>query len=686
MRKIIYVLWILIIILGISGCGKKEVYTVTFDSLGGTSIEKQSVAKGKCVTKPSDPKKEGFTFVEWQYENKTYKFDTPVESDILLTAFYTVNEGTEIISVAFNADNGEEIKTVNIAKGATVSEPPLPQKQGYKFKGWFLENDKFDFSTILNQNTVLVAKWEVDKNAANDKESSTSNKSSGSKKPSETSNGTESPTTTTKNHTIKFKEVEGIWYVEGHDDATLEFSIYDNTWVNLESKGFDYHTCVFEANTGRGGIEYFYDNGKFYSEEITLEGTNKLIYTKNNKTIVFYRQKNYPTEKLWEHEQLLKDINGYYWYLDGYDYTYLYPTIIPWYDHECLQWESQNINITESKLVAYEDFEPNAYKQENSSASSNTHNTLMVNPIEFADSLISNFKMRVKNNKLYLTIRGKEYSFTKHTAKKEIIVSIDVEKSDITATVGDTIKIEAVLSPWWHSLSVSSSSSGFVTGSTNNLYPANGQANFTFRAQSVGTGKITIRENNSGKTKTINVTILPIKVSGVSIDKKELELYKGESGTLTANVTPSNATNKGITWSSSNPNVATVSSSGKVTAKSFGTAQITATTNDGDFSASCNVTVKQKALTAKGSIGMEIRTSSSSIVRGVGVSVTASGGSENYVEYYIKLFYNDQLIGEVADKNLFVTPLRNGTYRAEIYVKDSSGNEITTTTTTTISY
>ena len=169
MKKFLCGFLILLMLVGMSACGKKKTFAVTFDSLGGTNIESQSVEKGKCAIKPSNPEKDGFTFVEWQCDSKTYNFDTPIESDILLTAFYTINEGTEVVSIAFNANNGEVIKTVNIAKGYTVSEPPTPTKQGYKFIGWFLVTSKFDFATVLNQNTVLIAKWEIDKNATEDK-------------------------------------------------------------------------------------------------------------------------------------------------------------------------------------------------------------------------------------------------------------------------------------------------------------------------------------------------------------------------------------------------------------------------------------------------------------------------------------------------------------------------------------
>lgn len=81
-----------------------------------------------------------------------------------------------------------------------------------------------------------------------------------------------------------------------------------------------------------------------------------------------------------------------------------------------------------------------------------------------------------------------------------------------------------------------------------------------------------------------------IEVEGISLDRTTLTLQEGSSYTLTATIIPSDATNKLITWTSDNEDVATVSN-GRVMAKSSGTATITATTSDGEYTATCEVTV-----------------------------------------------------------------------------------------------
>ena len=81
-----------------------------------------------------------------------------------------------------------------------------------------------------------------------------------------------------------------------------------------------------------------------------------------------------------------------------------------------------------------------------------------------------------------------------------------------------------------------------------------------------------------------------VAVTGVTLDPTSTTLTVGNTETLTATVTPTNATNKSVTWSSSDTNVATVSN-GVVTAVAPGTATITATTTDGSYTATCTVTV-----------------------------------------------------------------------------------------------
>lgn len=101
-------------------------------------------------------------------------------------------------------------------------------------------------------------------------------------------------------------------------------------------------------------------------------------------------------------------------------------------------------------------------------------------------------------------------------------------------------------------------------------------------------------------SKNVNV----VSVEKISLDKKALSLTVGASKTLKLSISPSNASNKKVTWKSSNKTIATVNSSGKVTAKKPGTVTITVTTNDGKKKATCRVSVEYKITYVLGANGI----------------------------------------------------------------------------------
>ena len=118
-------------------------------------------------------------------------------------------------------------------------------------------------------------------------------------------------------------------------------------------------------------------------------------------------------------------------------------------------------------------------------------------------------------------------------------------------------------------------------------------------AVSEGTATITAKAGEQTATCTVTVTKADVAVESVTLNPTTLTLEKGSTGTLTATVAPQNATNNTVTWSSSNPEVATVAN-GTVTAVSAGTATITVTTADGNHKATCTVTVTPKTVPVSG--------------------------------------------------------------------------------------
>jgi uncharacterized protein YjdB len=121
----------------------------------------------------------------------------------------------------------------------------------------------------------------------------------------------------------------------------------------------------------------------------------------------------------------------------------------------------------------------------------------------------------------------------------------------------------------------------------------------TVVAHAAGTASVTVTTADGAKTAVCAVTVAPVAVTGVTV-KSATSLLVGGSEQLTATVSPSNATNPGVTWKSSDPTVATVSATGLVTAVKAGTATVTVTTADGGKTASCAVTVTTPVVAVTG--------------------------------------------------------------------------------------
>lgn len=167
-----------------------------------------------------------------------------------------------------------------------------------------------------------------------------------------------------------------------------------------------------------------------------------------------------------------------------------------------------------------------------------------------------------------------------------------------------------------------------VTWSSSNTAIAS-VANGVVTANGAGSAIITVTTVDGGKTASCNVNVI-INVTGVALDKSNLTLGAGSSQTLTATITPIDATDKSVTWSSSNTTVATVSN-GVVTGNAAGSAVITVTTTDGGKTASCNVTVTNNQGAASINEGFDsVVGTSSSITSGIPAGWTFSSGMAIY--------------------------------------------------------
>lgn len=172
------------------------------------------------------------------------------------------------------------------------------------------------------------------------------------------------------------------------------------------------------------------------------------------------------------------------------------------------------------------------------------------------------------------------------------VTGVSLDRTAASLNVGGTVTLTATVSP-------SNATYKDVTWSSDDETVATVE-NGVVTAVSGGTATITVTTVDGGLTATCEVTVTEdtIEVTGVTLDKSEMTLFTdGVTGELTATVSPSNATNKDVTWESSNPSVATVDENGVITPMSAGEVIITVTTVDGNHTATCKVTVKEVVAT-----------------------------------------------------------------------------------------
>ncbi|OBR90771.1 N-acetylmuramoyl-L-alanine amidase LytC precursor [Clostridium ragsdalei P11] len=174
------------------------------------------------------------------------------------------------------------------------------------------------------------------------------------------------------------------------------------------------------------------------------------------------------------------------------------------------------------------------------------------------------------------------------------VTGVTLNKNSTTILAGNTERLIAAVDP-------SNVTNSDVTWSSDDSSVAKVDNNGLVTAVSKGTTTITVRTKDGGKTAECNVTVdgggttpvISVPVTGVILNKNSTTILNGSIEQLTATVSPNDATDKDVTWSSSDSSVAKVNKNGLVTAVGEGTATITVKTEDGAKTAECDVTVNE---------------------------------------------------------------------------------------------
>ena len=174
--------------------------------------------------------------------------------------------------------------------------------------------------------------------------------------------------------------------------------------------------------------------------------------------------------------------------------------------------------------------------------------------------------------------------------------------------------------------------------------------------------------DQDGGTVTLKAKWVTVPVESISLDTTEAPIKEGGNIQLTATVTPDNATNKNVTWKSSNTAVATVDNTGYVTAKSEGTATITAKTEDGGKTATATITVEKEITDEQGPTIVSIKGEKDSEGNyKVIIKATDESGIQKVLVNGAEITTKD------SRGNFYFIPTKNGTYKIEVY--DKVGNK-----------
>ena len=248
-----------------------------------------------------------------------------------------------------------------------------------------------------------------------------------------------------------------------------------------------------------------------------------------------------------------------------------------------------------------------------------------------------------------------------YSSKKVKVKGISLNKSQATVNKAKTITLKATLKP-------TNATNKGVTWSSSNKKIATVSSGGRVKGIKKGTVTITAKTKDGGYKATCKVKVVGPKVTGVKLNKSSVNVTKGKTYQLTETVSPSDAHNKKVTWKSNNKSVATVSATGKITAKKAGRATITVTTEDGKKKATCRVTVKNPVKVKSISLSKK-----ASVKAGESIKLEATVSPDNATNKKVKWESSDTDVAKVNSKGK-VTGVSKG--NAVITVTAADGSKV----------
>ena len=652
-----------------------------------------------------------------------------------------------LCTIQFNTNGGSTIEKIDQDCGLTIKQPEDPVKNGFDFLGWYYNDQKFDFSKVIDDDVVLQAKWEAKDGIEIVVVSFDSNGGS-------------------KQENI---EIEKGSFLNAPVDPVRDGYIFTGWYLDNNKFGFNSFIVTKDITLV---AKWAKDNNKDLNttgDSQDQEGSSDSDKDEN---------KIESEDSLYEYDDTVKKYSGR-WYLNGYEDIFLDVKRNQYFDGTAmeivatnfatLQTSTSTIGVSQSFsiypctsksdrtygcsynnaiTILYSDWDNNLKEQQVSLGSnsiniggykfvrnkgtknmltgkmytkalgtwyldnhpdsvikilsdSDTVNTLTGVPwywIETSNFDLNTFKMNaqfstdhdVANsdelfNKYGISISGNVLTINNGKEIRKFYKTKNV--IDVTSITLNHSSVE--LYPYR------------TAGLKATVYPTNAydkkvlwtssnnsivsvSEDGSITAKSPGTATITA-STSDGSIKAHCTIIVKEFITGVSLNNSSLSLDAGDSYKLVATVKTEFDDLLGVTWSSSNENIATVDKNGNVFAKAGGVATITVTTNTEGKTAQCVVTVIDKIpeLKANASVGISYACTDSGCGNYTFVSINASGGSGSY-SYSYDVYKDGSYIGTYTSKDVYL-PFATGNYVVEYRVTDSTGNSVTGSTNTTIS-
>jgi uncharacterized repeat protein (TIGR02543 family) len=603
-------------------------HTVSFDTKGGSTIDPIQVEHYGRVVKPTDPTKTGYIFSGWYKDSGgTYPWafeDYSVTENITLYAKWR-----RAYTVKFSTNGGTKYDPVVSPVGELITKPTDPVKIGYTFGGWYKEARcanawDFDSDTVLD-NITLYAKWTVNDSTIYDVsfESNGGSIVTGLK-----ANGG----TTIKKPTDPTKE--GYTFAGWYKESALT-----NAW-NFDTDVVTGAITLYAKWMGETPVTYnvaFNSNGGSSITGISAEA-NATITKPTNPTkdgYVFdgwYKEAELTNAWNFATDTVTSDITLYAkWVVSGTTYNVTFNSN----GGSSVTGTSANAGSLISK--------PADPTKEGYTFAGWYKDEALTNVWSFDSDLVT------ESITLYAKWAevGTTYNVTFNSNGGSSITGVSVNAGGVITKPTDPTKEGYSFAGWYKEASLTNAWDFAVDTVSENL---------TLYAKWTETGSGTI------------------EVTSISLNVTSYSLYIGEETTLVASISPSNATDKSVTWISSKSEVATVSATGKVVAIAIGTATIAAVS--GSKTATCVITVSAKKAPTTPSVN-EVTEPGTNGFTASWASVT--GAVSYQVDVSTKEDFSSFVPGyenkAVTDTSLVVDGLSSGeTYYFRVRSVDSSGS------------